>query len=220
MGIGSKVEIQAKLLKRDPGERMWTAKKVKIVENTIQLTASHGIDRVPISKIAKAAGVGEGTIFRHFKSKQDLLDTGFNVAVMTFSNYIRVNSSPGESLENRCMEFCKLYLNAGLQYPDYHSIIVQYSNCPFGLSFRNYLFNTSGTKKNLDTYTYLLAKILIESQKKRLIKDQPIESMACTVYGILNSLLLAKRDGRVKLDNELIQHAASSCWESLRKMQH
>ncbi len=204
-----------------PNEKLnltgWTVKKVKIVEVTIQLGAIHGIDKVPTSKIAKEAGVGEGTIYRHFRTKQDLVDTVVNVAVMMMTNYIILNSSHEQSLKNRCVEFCKLYLHAGLKYPDFHSILLQYSNCPSGASFRKYLFSISGKGNNSETYIFVLSEILKEAQKKGLIKDQPIAYMVNAIDGSLQSLLLAEKDGRIKLDNESIQYVANSCWNSLMK---
>ena len=51
-----------------------TVKQEKILEAALELFASEGYAATPTSKIAKMAGVSEGLIFRHYESKQGLLD--------------------------------------------------------------------------------------------------------------------------------------------------
>lgn len=49
-------------------------KKEQILISALELFANEGYKAVSTSKIAKAAGVSEGLIFRHYKSKQGLLE--------------------------------------------------------------------------------------------------------------------------------------------------
>lgn len=51
-----------------------TIKKNIICEKALELFAQEGYDAVATNRIAKAAGVSEGLIFRHFGNKQGLLD--------------------------------------------------------------------------------------------------------------------------------------------------
>jgi AcrR family transcriptional regulator len=50
------------------------SKKEQILNTALELFASEGYKAVPTIKIAKTAKVSEGLIFRHFDSKQGLLD--------------------------------------------------------------------------------------------------------------------------------------------------
>src|SRR5699024_7752907 len=50
-----------------------TEKQQKIAETAIKLFAEKGYANTSTSEIAKAAGVAEGTIFRHYKTKDNLL---------------------------------------------------------------------------------------------------------------------------------------------------
>lgn len=51
-----------------------TDKKEKILESALTLFAKYGFDATSTSKIAKAASVSEGLIFRHFDTKHGLLN--------------------------------------------------------------------------------------------------------------------------------------------------
>ncbi|HEX2927413.1 MAG TPA: TetR/AcrR family transcriptional regulator [Ruminiclostridium sp.] len=48
-------------------------KEKRILEATIQISNEKGFSRTTTSEIAKRAGVAEGTIFRYFKTKKDIL---------------------------------------------------------------------------------------------------------------------------------------------------
>lgn len=62
-----KIIAQTKLSKKQ------TNKQQKIVETAIKMFAEKGYANTPTSEIAKTAGVAEGTIFRHYGTKDNLL---------------------------------------------------------------------------------------------------------------------------------------------------
>lgn len=50
-----------------------TPKQAKIIQAAVEIFAEKGFAATSTSEIAKRAGVAEGTIFRHYKTKKDLL---------------------------------------------------------------------------------------------------------------------------------------------------
>lgn len=50
-----------------------TDKQISIISAAIEIFAEKGYSATSTSEIAKKAGVGEGTIFHHYKTKKDLL---------------------------------------------------------------------------------------------------------------------------------------------------
>lgn len=61
------------LLKLDDEEHKMTAKQLKIVQAASEMFAQKGFAASSTSEIAQRAGVAEGTIFRHYKTKKELL---------------------------------------------------------------------------------------------------------------------------------------------------
>ncbi|WP_114381236.1 TetR/AcrR family transcriptional regulator [Paenibacillus prosopidis] len=61
------------LLKLDDEEQKMTDKQMKIVQAASEVFAQKGYAASSTSEIAQRAGVAEGTIFRHYKTKKDLL---------------------------------------------------------------------------------------------------------------------------------------------------
>lgn len=54
-------------------EQHMTPKKIEIIRAAIELISENGYYNTSTSEIAKRAGVAEGTIFRHYSTKKDLL---------------------------------------------------------------------------------------------------------------------------------------------------
>lgn len=56
----------------------------KIIDAAVNVIAEHGYHQSQVSKIAKEAGVADGTIYLYFKNKEDLLVSVFNEKMGTF----------------------------------------------------------------------------------------------------------------------------------------
>ncbi|WP_134702951.1 TetR/AcrR family transcriptional regulator [Ammoniphilus sp. YIM 78166] len=66
-------DIMQKFLDELKDEDKLTDKQRRIMEASIKLFSEKGFHAASTSEIAKEAGVAEGTIFRHFKTKKDIL---------------------------------------------------------------------------------------------------------------------------------------------------
>ena len=76
-----------------------TAKRNAIIDAATRLFAERGYHASPVAEIARRAGVSEGAIFRHFKTKQDLLLEIMRGIRGTFTLYLeeRYRFDPKES---------------------------------------------------------------------------------------------------------------------------
>lgn len=54
-------------------KRRFLEREERIVEAALALLLEKGIDRVTVSGIARMAGIGKGTIYKHFLTKSDIL---------------------------------------------------------------------------------------------------------------------------------------------------
>ncbi len=50
------------------------SKREQIFEAAVQLFTEKGFEKTPTSAISKVAGVATGTLFHHFKTKEDLIN--------------------------------------------------------------------------------------------------------------------------------------------------
>jgi len=63
----------ASLLRLNDEEEKMTDKQIKIIQAAVEIFAEKGFAATSTNEIAQKAGVAEGTIFRHYKTKKDLL---------------------------------------------------------------------------------------------------------------------------------------------------
>ena len=54
------------------------AKKNQIIHAAIHVFARHGVAKTKMVHIAEAAGIGKGTIYEYFRSKEEIFSTAFN----------------------------------------------------------------------------------------------------------------------------------------------
>ncbi|MBO8157081.1 MAG: TetR/AcrR family transcriptional regulator [Bacillaceae bacterium] len=66
-------KLLQELLKISDDDKDITPKQAKIIQAAIEIFAEKGYASASTSEIAKRAGVAEGTIFRHYKTKKELL---------------------------------------------------------------------------------------------------------------------------------------------------
>ncbi|WP_376698535.1 TetR/AcrR family transcriptional regulator [Listeria booriae] len=79
--MGNSNDILTQMLEVAEQDKKMSEKQKKIVAAAIELFAERGFAATSTSEIAKRAGVAEGTIFRHYKTKKDLL-TSITMPIM------------------------------------------------------------------------------------------------------------------------------------------
>jgi AcrR family transcriptional regulator len=92
----------------------WPKKKLELIEAAITTLAQEGFDRSTTAKIAKFAGVGEGTLYRYFKNKEDLIHTAALYTASLLFGPARQNFDPETSIEAQFIQFCQDFLGTVL----------------------------------------------------------------------------------------------------------
>ena len=62
---------------------------LKILNGALQAVGQHGVERLSMSAIGKLAGVSRGTLYRYFKTKEDVLRAVSEYVSLAFENGIR-----------------------------------------------------------------------------------------------------------------------------------
>ncbi|WP_243290877.1 TetR/AcrR family transcriptional regulator [Bacillus sp. FJAT-47783] len=78
-------EMMDQFLRNYDPENKMSEKQKKIVAAAIEIFSEKGFAATSTSEIAKKAGVAEGTIFRHYKTKKDLL---ISIVMPTMIKYV------------------------------------------------------------------------------------------------------------------------------------
>ena len=85
----------------------------KIEQATLALFAEKGVDRTTIGDIARAAGIAEGTIYRHYPSKEELIWQLFSQNYLRLAGELDALQASRRSLKAKLEAmvgmFCALY---------------------------------------------------------------------------------------------------------------
>src|SRR5215472_4037737 len=87
--------------------------RAKVERAAVELFAARGVDGVPIADIAAAAGVSQGALYRHYRSKDELASCLFSTAFLRTGAELEAirRGSPGFAARVAAMvaHFCRLY---------------------------------------------------------------------------------------------------------------
>lgn len=194
----------------------WTEKKLAIVRATITIAGRFGLEGLSTSRIAADAKVSEGTIYRHFKSKDALVDVGAQLAAADVTAEILKNYDRTTGVETQFSAFCRDFLRSGIENRAAHDYLQQYVNSPQGKNYRRLLFRSlQHDPEGIRPLFYPLNIILVRAKKEKLLKDQPLPLLGILVLGQLIFVVRDGMDGMLPLDDNLMSAVAESCWDAI-----
>lgn len=196
----------------------WTDKKLNIVETTMAKVAKQGFEHVTTAKIAKQAGVGEGTIYRHFTSKDELIDITAEYAALALTANIRNNYRPDATVEQQFLSFCVDFIDSGQHHEEAHRYLNHYMNTPQGLAYRRMMFGKMGVDlASARPLFYPLNLILQQGREEGLIKDMPMPVNALMAISTLVFVVGDAALGLITLNPQLVSSIAQACWDGVKK---
>lgn len=89
-------------------------KQTDIIKAAIRVFSEHGFDGAKMEYIAKEAGIGKGTIYEYFESKDRLFEEILKFSVEEFRLGLKESMDQGETIENKllnCSRFNAEFLN-------------------------------------------------------------------------------------------------------------
>ncbi len=183
-------------------------KKQDIFDTTLRLIVAKGLHDVPMSEIARESNAAIGTIYHHFKSKEDLIQSLYVHIHQELEEYIKVGEIDRKNFKS---EFATLFLSVFkffIQNPQKFYFLEQYEHSPFG-------FGTKELDANLeypiqpDFFTF--------GQEQRLIKQIPLSLISNIIYANLANLVRLQLAKKVELNREMIELVIDGCWEMVRR---
>lgn len=97
-------------------------KRTQVLEASIDLFAEEGFWNTPTSRIAKHAGVGTGTLFNYFGSKEGLIDAVYMQLKQEWASHILVSWPEDGSVKEQLEHMWFRYLDFAFKYPDRYAL--------------------------------------------------------------------------------------------------
>lgn len=195
----------------------WPPKKRAIVKAAISTLAKEGFTRTTTARIARNAKAGEGSIYRHFKNKDDLLNIAALYSAQKVFGPARKNYQPDASVHAQFIRFCCDFLSAGKELQVDHQFLEQYLNSPLGIAYRQKTLEVVMNTPDIQPIFFPLNAILVRGKKAEILKDLPIQYLVALSMGPMAFTLKHNAQGFMELTEDRIEIIASSCWDAIRR---
>lgn len=186
-------------------------KRKEIMQAALELIAEQGFHGAPMAMVAERAGVGAGTIYRYFESKDALIAEVFSELENTVVESLMRGYSVDRPLRDRFIHLATRIIRYFIANAIHFRFIEQYMNSPYGVSLRRE--RLLGKARDIDLFRHLLQ----EGIDRRALKDLPLTLHFALAFGPILSLLRDHILGFLELDDVLIQKAAEACWDAVRR---
>lgn len=155
----------------------------QIIEAAVKVIAENGYHGSQVSKIAKAAGVADGTIYLYFKNKEDVLVSVFEEKMGEFIKRIEESTNLKQNANEKLFTLIQMHFEQ--LSADYHLAIVtqlelRQSNYDLRIQINNVL----------KRYLTVLDNILKEGIEQRLFRDDiTIPLVRQMIFGTLDEIV-------------------------------
>ncbi len=130
----------------------------QIIDAAVRVIARHGYHQAQVSKIAKEAGVADGTIYLYFSNKEDILISLFEEKMGVFVDEIRTKIALLDKIEEKFLLSIQMHF-AQLQAEKQLAIVTQLELRQSNLELRQRI------NQILKEYLQLLDELIIEGKE-------------------------------------------------------
>lgn len=189
-----------------------SSKRDDILQATLELIAENGFHRTSTRMITEKAGVGAGTIYCYFTSKDELiievnhlLEEKILLAVE--GDYPFRN----KDVKKNFFHLFKTVFTYFTTHPTHLRFLEQYIDSPYGKSMHIKRIIGNRGKHNI------FQKIIEEGIKQKVIKDLPLFAHFALAFGPIVMLAQNHVHGLVELDDAQIHRAIDAVWDAIKR---
>ena len=183
-----------------------TDKQETILDATLELIGEQGFHGTPISAIAKRAGVGAGTIYRYWESKEELINALYVREKTRINAQVLNGVHAGLSVRDAMALMFRNVLAARQVDPTRWRFMDQYYNSPF---------IGDDTKRVREQLMAEYVEIMGRGIREGVIRDMPMPVLMSLIFGPVTQLALAAQDDAFTLDDAVVDQAFESVWRSI-----
>ncbi len=186
-------------------------KRDKISQAALDLIAEQGFHGAPMALIAEKAGVGAGTIYRYFASKDILITKLFRELEEKIVASLAEGYSEEKPFRERFIYLCTRLVKYFVTNPIHFRFMEQYFNSPYGVSLRR--DKITGASGDQSAFTCLFQQGI----EQQVLKDLPFFVLAALTFSPLVSLARDHTLNLIELDDALILKSIEACWDGIKR---
>jgi AcrR family transcriptional regulator len=185
-----------------------SGKREAILEAALELFAERGFHGTAVPLVAERAGVGAGTLYRYFESKEALVNELFRHWKGRFAAALLHNFPGDASPRQQFHEFWRRTGRFAAEHPQGFTFLELHHHAP-------YLDRESRAMQEriLDSIKALITR----AQAQQAMKPIAPELLMATVYGAFVGLWRGSREGYLELTPKTLQATENVMWEAIRR---
>ncbi len=171
----------------------------QILDAARQLLFTSGIDSISISKIAKQAELGVGTIYFYFKNKEEIFVALQEEGLALFLSHIQTIDAQNINAADKLQMMAQAYYHFGQEHKDYLDIINMFLSSSkefFNPDLKNKV-DMSGSK-----IFDLIESVIVQGIKTGRFQKVDARKYAIAFFGSLHGLLQLKKLEKTALHGE------------------
>lgn len=177
------------------------------METTLNLLSERGFHATPMSLIAQKAGVGAGTIYRYFESKEVLINELFLKLKHELMQAALTGLSSEATAEEKISRIWRNTFKYCIENPQAMLFLEQYHNSPF---------QTAEINKAFEPYYAPIETIFQSAINSGEIKNISFEMFSAFNYDIIVALAKRHISGALVMDEENLEQAIRACWDAIK----
>ncbi|MBI4998864.1 MAG: TetR/AcrR family transcriptional regulator [Rhodocyclales bacterium] len=183
-------------------------KKQLILQATLKLITDHGFHGTPVSMIANEAGVGAGTIYRYFASKESIINELYDRIQKDLHAATMANLPADLSVRDEFKLKWQNILHYFLDHPYEASFLEQYAASPF---------ISPALIEEKNQRNAHLKTLIARGVTANAIREVDYHTVAVLMWGTIHQLHQLQVSGVRQISQDLIDEIFSVFWEGMSK---
>jgi TetR/AcrR family transcriptional regulator, repressor of fatR-cypB operon len=183
-------------------------KRQAILDAALDLFAERGFHGTAVPLVAQRAGVGAGTVYRYFASKEALVNELFQFWKHELGRTLLTDFPLTAGMRQQFHEVWRRISQFAAVHPKAVAFLELHHH-------RDYLDARSRAVE--EAVLLPLFQFVLTAQEKRSIKPVQPEILMAMVYGTFTALLRASWEKRLTLTPAVLDEAENTLWEAIRR---
>jgi AcrR family transcriptional regulator len=182
-------------------------KRHAILQAALELFVERGYYGTAVPALAERAGVGAGTIYRYFKSKEDLVNVLYRDCKQAIATHVIAGVKPTAPAREQFHQLWQGLANFYIKYPKVFSFLELHHHA-------SYLDEAS---RAIETRVIdLTLAFVVRWQAEKVFKPIAPMALMIIVYWGFVGLTRCAQEGRLKLTDEVLAATEQCLWEAVR----
>ncbi|MFT3794271.1 TetR/AcrR family transcriptional regulator [Flavobacterium sp.] len=183
-------------------------KQKELLSAALKLFVENGFHGTPTSKIAKEAGVANGTLFHYYPTKDDLIVSLYISIKLEMAAFVESQTDTEGDFKIRFRNYFVYALHWALDHPDEFQYLQQFYASPFASQMQSEVLQKQLEKTCIEIQEAIDAKI---------IKNLPVDYIFTMISSHLNGInqYLRKANLSQTKQKEVISETFDLLWDML-----